>query len=547
MNKSSMTREDSLLQLDIIEELLPHLGKRPWETLYCVADKAPARRFGMWCALMNDEAAANAMTHDSWDLMMDEGMPAFSQRWANGEQVTTYHRFGSPNGIRPLVLRRSFHGAFSEYAELDEEFRLYHNLAEDRERGTLLSFDASGRPIEVVRITQNQVQARLKHIRQFQAGTGLHLALFLDSVRYSNLRLNDVPEDQHRCEQVKMPLRWRRIIDKYDFADEFQTISCLRGKAIIAPPSKDSAGVWPFDEDDEEQDVSFIVSVDQNGNEVLSTSDPKLLGDYFGANPSAYHYLTPVYFRREVLAKYFSEPDRYNISDGYIRCLGLWGCRIDNDLHSHVVVFLGDLGSDLPYLERLHWRQFNVPPEGKGSETSLRRNFLVQATDPEEPDLVFRQQYPNLITKWKDVHGWSIFLPPSPGDEHLLDTIHIPVTSSQAEFDEQISQLTKLLIDSLNEKALEARVDGLDGGTKGIGKLSAFLEKTNFPQSQSAVQFLRDLQTLRSAGSAHRKGSRYLKIVNKLGIQESRKPDVIRRLLEESNRILQALRLYYCG
>ena len=540
-----MTREDSLLQLDIIEELLPHLGKRPWETLYCVDDK-PAHRFGMWCSLMNNEAAAKAMTHDSWDLMMDDGMPTFSQRWVDGEQVTTYDRFGSRSGIRPLVFLRSFHGAFRQYVELDEEFRLYHNLATDTESGTLLSFDASGRSIEVVRITGDQVQARLKHLRQFQAGTGLHLALFLDSVRYSDLRLSDVPEDQHRCGQVRMPLRWRRIIDKCDFTGEFQTISCLRGKAIIAPPPKESAGVWPFDEDHEEQDVSFIVSVDQNGNEVMSTSDPEKLNDYFGAYPSAHHYLTPVYFRREVLEKYFSEPDRYKVSDGYVSCLGLWGCRIDNDLHSHVVVFLGDLGRDLPYLERLHWRQFNVPPEGKGSKTSLRRNFLVEATDPKEPDLVFRQQYLNFVTKWKEAHGWSIFLPLSSGDEHLLDTIRIPVTDSQVEFDEQIIQLTKLLIDSLNEKALEAEVDGLDGGTKGIGKLSAFLEKTKFPQSQSVVQFLRDLQTLRSAGSAHRKGSRYNKIVNKLGIQPSRKPDAIRRILEEANGILQALRIYYC-
>ena len=43
----------------------------------------------MWCSLMNEEAAANGMRHDSWDLMMDEGMPSLSQRWVDGEQVTS--------------------------------------------------------------------------------------------------------------------------------------------------------------------------------------------------------------------------------------------------------------------------------------------------------------------------------------------------------------------------------------------------------------------------------------------------------------------------
>jgi hypothetical protein len=51
-------------------------------------------------------------------------------------------------------------------------------LAKDKERGVRLDFDASGREIEVVRLKENQVEARLKYLLQFQAGTGLHLAFF---------------------------------------------------------------------------------------------------------------------------------------------------------------------------------------------------------------------------------------------------------------------------------------------------------------------------------------------------------------------------------
>ncbi|PJA78561.1 MAG: hypothetical protein CO149_03320, partial [Nitrospirae bacterium CG_4_9_14_3_um_filter_51_5] len=119
-------------------------------------------------------------------------------------------------------------------------------------------------------------------------------------------------------------------------------------------------------------------------------------------------------------------------------------------------------------------------------------------------------------------------------------------TNSQAELDEQIGSLTKLLVDSLNEKELAARAGALDEGTRGIGKLASFLGKTEFPERTSVVQFLRDLQTLRSTGSAHLKGSGYEKIIAKLGVNPARKPDAVRRLLEEASAALRALRLYYC-
>ncbi len=151
------------------------------------------------------------------------------------------------------------------------------------------------------------------------------------------------------------------------------------------------------------------------------------------------------------------------------------------------------------------------------------------------------------MIEWERAQGWPLFLLPAPGDKHLLETIRVPVTNSQAELDEQISHLTKLLVDSLNERELAAKANDLEKGTKGIGKLAGFLEATQFLERQLVVQFLRDLQTLRSTGSAHRKGAGYDKIVARLGIQSSSKTEAGRRLLEEAIVALQALRLHYCG
>ncbi len=535
-----------ILQFDVTGELLSTIGKEQWQVLYLSADDPP-HRFGMWCALLDKEAAARATGHDSWDLMIGDGKPGFSQSWPDGKEITTYHRFGSRDGVRPLVLYRSFHGAFPQYVEMDEEFRLYHDLAEDKIRGLLLAFDASGREIEVVRVTPNEVRVRLKHLRQFQAGTGLHLAIYIDSVRYSQIALADIPAHERERVETHGVVRWRRNVARCDFRREFETFSRLLCKVILAPAALDKAGVWPFEDDDDQRAVAFIVGVDEDGNEVEHTSDPAALANYFGANPGAAHYLTPVYFRREVLAKYFAEPERYNVSDGQLTCLGLWSCQIDNDLDSHVVVFLGDLGRDLPYGERLQWRQFNVAPEGGVSETNFRRSFLAQFADAQAPDLTFRREYSDIMRDWERAHGWPLFLTPLPSDAHLLNTVRVPVTNSQAELDEQVGHLTKLLVDSLNEKELAARAGVLEEGTKGIGKLAGFLETTRFPERQSIIQLLRDLQTLRSTGSAHRKGSAYEKIIAKLGVDPTRKPDAVRRLLEQSTAALRAIRLHYCG
>lgn len=363
MAKSKPDTLEFILQSDITGKLLPTIGKEQWQVLYVSADE-PAHRFVMWCALLDEKAASRAIGHDSWDLMIGDGKPGFSQSWSDGKEITTYHRFGSRDSVRPLVLYRSFHGAFTQYVEVDEEFRLYHDLAEDKTRGLLLTFDTSGREIEIVRITPNEVRARLKHLRQFQAGTGLHLAIYIDSVRYSQIPLADIPTDEHERVETDGLIRWRRNVAVCDFRKEFETFSRLLCKVILAPPARDKAGIWPFEDDDDQKAVAFIVGGDKDGNAIEHTSDPDTLNNYFGANPGAPHYLTPIYFRREVLAKYFAEPERYKVSDGQLTCLSLWSCQIDNDLDSHVVVFLGDLGRDLPYDERLHWRQFNVPPEG---------------------------------------------------------------------------------------------------------------------------------------------------------------------------------------
>jgi hypothetical protein len=121
-----------------------------------------------------------------------------------------------------------------------------------------------------------------------------------------------------------------------------------------------------------------------------------------------------------VLLKYYEEPEKYSVEDGYLRCAHLWSVHIDNDHPEYVMVFLGDLGRDLPSAERDHWRSANVVPTGGMSDTSFRRAFLSQFTDPQAPDLRFKQLYRKFRQDWRKQFGWDLFRDPVAADEHVL-------------------------------------------------------------------------------------------------------------------------------
>ncbi len=545
MDTNTRTNLEYLLQADLLANVIPALGTEQWQPLY-VSQHSRPDRFGLYCALLGGPAAEQAVQRDGWDLKIGDGLPGFSGGYArDGKIDATYHRFGDSRGVRPLVVYRDFHGVFPDYVELCEEFRHYHNLADDPKRGLLLDFDDSGYEIEVARIAPKQVDVRLRYLKQFLAGTRLHLGIYIDSVRYSKIPLDQIAEDQRELIVQQEFLRYRRDIVKCDHIPEYATFSRVLSTVVIPPGPLERAGIWPFEPADD-REVTFIVGVDGDGEPVEHTSNHEKLGNYFGANADAPHYLTPIYFRKEVLGKYYADPDRYSVSDGRLSCFALWGCQIDNNHPTHVVVFLGDLGRDLPYEERLHWKQFNVPPEGGVSEPNYRRSFLAQWAAPQAPDLIFREEYERLNKCWHKSQGWPPFLKPAAGDTHLLETIHIPVTNSQSELDEQVLALTKLLIDSLNEKEIESHGGTGEAGEKGITKFARFLTATGFEQTEAVVSFLRDLQALRSAGSGHRKGKRYDQIIADLGIDPKNKPAVMSRLLEEATVVLSALGLKYC-
>jgi len=258
------------------------------------------------------------------------------------------------------------------------------------------------------------------------------------------------------------------------------------------------------------------------------------------------HYLTPVWFKRDVLVKYYNDPNKFSVEDGYLRCGSLWGLRMDNNPADHVVVYLGDLGRDLDYEEQIYWKLFNLTSGGRQpSDTNFQRAFLAQFADPSAPDLLFKQDYTRLNETWTKKFGWPIFRPLHEADTHILRQLHVPITESLSEFEVQVLFLVKLLIDSLNEGELTRACAGAQPEERGISKFKRYLEDKKYPNTDRDISLLRTLQDLRSSGAVHAKGKNFDKIQRRVGLDIDSPKDVFRGLMSQVNQMLTDLSAHF--
>ncbi|MEO1075686.1 MAG: hypothetical protein AAFX41_06935, partial [Bacteroidota bacterium] len=535
------TRPNPFLQNDVRSFIHESLVEKAWITVYGVPPGSPLE-CGVFCGLIPSDLVDEALGKARWDLSIGCGEPG-----CNGLDEVTYHRFGSPSRYEPFVIVRQFHSLKPGYPELIEEFRLFHNLYEDRRTGEFVAVPDDGTEEVVARIDSEtgRVEVKRKALRQFLALKEMHLALYFDHFRYGDLAGLGVQR-----KEVREPLL------TYDFGvNETPGSSFVLGKKLIPPLPKSKSGKWPHDGDTEEQYATFVIGVDGDGDAVENTCDPDQLANFSGANPEAPLYMTPVHFKRSVLQKYYADPGRYDVRDGRIKFGGIWILQIDNDLDDRVSVFLGDLGRDLPYQEQLYWSSFNIEPSGGIRRTSYARAILGQPSDPRRADLRFRLEFVRFNERWEAKWGWPLFLPLHSGDEHNLSTLRLPLNDSHAEFDGQVLSLAKVMVDSLNEAELAQSVrDGggtLKNGAKGIDKLKAFFALNRFESAAHGMTdptveaFFSGVQWLRSMGSAHRKGTDYARVSQAFELEEKGRRAVFDGILQTATHVLEALAAHF--
>src|SRR3989339_258718 len=528
-----MSDKSWLLQEDLREYVLNKMRTEQWLTLHDSRERRESRQLVddllFHCCMIPTSRIPEELKRSDWHDCSIDGQPGCVGFTKGKRGTIEYKRFGSFYDYEPLIIERDFGGVKDGYKELNEEFRLYHNLFFDEQKNTFQKVLDNGDLEDVVKMNGDYIGAHLKQVRQFLGIKDMALCLCFTFCRWSYKTLEElgIDEDRIAFEHTNDSARfsftcmtWR---DKFG-GDTRASFSRMIGKVILTGLPKEKSGIWPYKQDEEEEREypKDVIKTDENGDPVSYTCNHHMLGNFFGANPDAPQYLTRVFFKREVLEKYYNDP-KYTVHDGHLTCGHMWSMYIDNNLKNYVSAYLGDLGRDLPFEDHAHWLAHNVVPGEAISKTSLKRDFYAQFSEPEKADLLFRHRFSIFRKDWEEKNSWELFGELPKKDAHHLNSLHIPLRNTQAEFDNQILSLAHVLIESINIEELIKHCSRqyINKEKQGsITWLSRFMSEKSCADAELHISFLRDLQKLRSKGAAHKKGKEYDALLKKFGIDK---------------------------
>ena len=443
-----------------------------------------------------------SLKENDWDMSIGDGNPSIIEYYDKGKLVTEYSRYGNDDGLEPIVVTQDFLDIIEDPApRISEELILFLNLYRDGD--TLYAIDDSGEAEETVRYSNKEITVRKKYLMRFISAKQMALLLFIQSTYSTTEKYTGNPLDKIETDESFI----YHLFNLEDPGPEYKSATRLIGKRIVLPPARTESSEKVYEK--------FIYKEDSIGEPVEISCAPHNLN----ANETKPGCLTPIYFRKSVLKKYYNNSNKYTISDGYLSCGSLWGLEIDNDHKSTVMVFLGDLRK-LPNKEQKYWKSFNIPPSDNSiSRTNQMRSFLGEFYDAESPEFKFKQLYRDFNNKWQSAHGWFLLRDGNTDDiESNLNSFHIPLSDEDDEFKRSLLLLSKLLNDRLDNNNIKKHISRqLNDEEKKFGSiklLNIYLEENNI--STEFAKVLENIQLLRSKGAAHAEQSGYQKALKSI-------------------------------
>lgn len=434
---------DHVLQKDVIHQMTKKYKKND---LLTIAQFGSDDGVSIFCALALNDVLPNCLVSNTWDLRTFECLPRL---YTNESGREIYEKHAAPSGIEPFVYSREFAtNEVESYLELCEDFRMLFNVHIDQVSGDIQVMLSDGLLETVGKVTKDKIEIKLDLVERYAGIKGSSLVVFYQSTRKSKLSIEDVEKtSQLICHHSGDLFNMSVYVRPCDYAGPgFQSSSFLVGKFVIK--GREGRKVDLLNPKPKStQPCKFIVGVDEDGSHV-EMIPPGGVDDF----------LRPVHFRRDVLQKYRQNSNKYSVGDGRVRCGAVWILPVDMNLsQERVAVYLGDL-EQLPPEDQYHWRSHNIEPAGELiSLTAFKRDFDAEFAEPTSPDLVLIHKIERLNQQWLDKYGWHLFLPLAKEDEYIYEAFHLPDNKSQVAFDEFISYLSKLLVDSLNESSIKKK------------------------------------------------------------------------------------------
>jgi len=526
------------LRQDTVNESFFANGDGPWTVIYDEWSIKGEANGGQFIALSQLNMRERVIRDVDWDVRNGEGIPGFVD---DGIEVR-YFKSGSLPEFEPLVVIQEFFGVVPDELNISDDFRFLMRLWRDPKSRNYYEIQESGDKELAIRISGERIEVRTPLLKRYLAARQLDAVLYIDSdvgVDYDGdlADLADLNEEEISVESLTCFSRnvWR------DMLQSGRVWTRFLAKKIIKAPPREKCRIWPWDKLAADEYPEFIISEDEFGEPVRWTCNPDKLRNYYGNNPDAPHYLTPVFFKPDVLRRYY-DGDGYEVRDAYLSYGQLWGVSLDNGCLDYVSVFLGDIGRDIPQSHWDHWKAYNIAPIGRMSEAAIRRSFFNQSVESGNPEHRFKRAYRDLQDKWEGAWGWRLHRQAEELDAGVFSRLRIPVNESEAEFRAQLHNLALILVDLLNEKSV---IKGMDrvSGERGLDKLKRFLVNNGYEYVDRDISLLRKVQQMRSRIAAHASGSGGRAFLEKeLGDRSHR--EYVVELIEESTQMLLDLQRF---
>lgn len=460
--------------------------------------------FGFSALIDNDDEGIKKYLEDyEWGFSSNTfGKSYFEKSYSNNCERIYFVIGDRKDNIEYLVACRTFNRKYDKVVEINPKLIWYYNLVKV---GNKYIDPLTDEP--KIKKEDNKILVLKTYLKDFLNAHNKCCIICFDHKRFFRT------DSQLTYESKSIKRENANFIivrNSYKYND-YNGMSSILGKVIIKPYTKPKHRDYLYFTEKKKYE-KFIIDVDEEtGDEIEYTCNENELANYFGVNPEAPHFLTPVYFEKKVLDKYTNDPSNYKVGDGILVFLDEWSLPFTINEDNKVVVWLGDLGR-IPYNEQKHWKIYNIKPQGGMEKKFFQRQMMAQFTDSITPEKKLFELIDELNNIIIEKFGDKIFNDLSEADSQIKTAFSIPTNNSTTMYQTYLMHLCKITVESINTKLIQRIIPKeklLDENSNLLGsrmQLKIFFDELGVKGAEKLDNILRIIYNSRNKLAGH-KGS----------------------------------------
>lgn len=420
-----------------------------------------------------------------------------------------------------LIFGRTFDGWSGpgrDYFEVNQEYTHLTGIHWRPEHSAYCKFDHNGDLRHVVSITVRDGNAvslvtfTWEELEEYLAVSDYSLVRMFDFTLLNHSAFTAWPEGDEVVIENSPDLFFRQ--------KRGDTLAYTRGIQIIRPnlsPERASQNVSDGWSGRKNKEYAEFIAKDWRHDRITKISThPEATANYFNADENDKPFeLSPAFFRPEVLSKYKTDRDKYTVGERSISCRSTWHLKgYDVNEAGQIHAYICDLRT-LPYSEQLHWLSFNEEPKTGISNRAFINDFKGDFVDFIHP----RQEVISIVRRWSErsVNWWRL------RQDGLLERANIPLTSSTDEWANAFLDLSKLVVEGFDLKAIRDRLArrglAFDEKEQSISLLEKLLSASTHVDNPVKLSGLRAAQKIRSKIAGHSSGTEAQKIAHEAVVE----------------------------